>query len=144
MDLIAKVFELRTIELFKGLEAEILFMVAEECQHKNFSAGETIFLQNDDGDGLYCISSGEIQILHNEKVIANLKNHDFFGELALIDEGKRTGTAIATTDCSVLFLEKNTFARLTDDLPEVLRVVTRVIVHYLRSNLGHMPEEQNS
>lgn len=141
MDLLQKVFELRQVELFKKLSGETLLAIAEETQLLSFKKGETIFLENDAPDGLYCISAGTINIIRKEKLLNVLHEHESFGELALIDDSVRTASAIADTDCTLLLLEKSTFDRLTDDLPEVLRAVTRVVLRYLRQNLAGTSEE---
>ncbi len=135
MDLLTKVFNLRQIELFKNLSGETLLAIAEETKHRTFDQGETIFNEGDVPDGLYCISSGNAKIIRQGKVLNILKTHDYFGELGLIDNMPRVATVIAETDCVVLFLEKNTFERITNDLPEVLWCLTHAVLRYLRQNL---------
>jgi hypothetical protein len=132
MDLLSKVFDLRGVELFKDLPAEILIAIAEETERLSFEEGESVFLENDRPDGLYCISSGEVRIERQGKVLTILKEHDYFGELALIDDTFRTADAFIQSDASLLFLSKETFDRITDDIPEVLRTVVKVILNYLR------------
>ena len=80
----------------------------------------------------YIIASGSVEILaQDNSVIAELKKPKAFGELALIDESLRTAGAIGGTDGMLLFLEKETFRRITEDLPEVLQpVIRRVITYY--------------
>jgi hypothetical protein len=135
MDSIAKVIDLRQVELFKGLPAEILSAIAEETHEIKFKKGEIIFKENDMPDGLYCICSGQVSINRQGHLLNSLKPYQYFGELGLIDDAVRAATAVAETECTLLFLEKSTFDRITDDLPEVLRVVTKAILSYLRQNL---------
>lgn len=135
MDKLLRVFELRSIDLFKDLPGEILFAIAEEAKAVSFHEGDWIFQENDAPNGLYCIISGEVSVMRHNLVMANLKKHDFFGELGLLDNEPRAATVVAASECSLLLLEKNTFDRLTDDQPEVLRVMCRAILKYLRANL---------
>ena len=56
---------------------------------------------------MYVIHKGEIIIKlvdpkGNEKELATLKEGDFFGELALLDESPRSAFAVAKTDCSLI------------------------------------------
>jgi len=132
MDLLSKVFDLRGVEIFKDLPAEILIAIAEETERLSYEEGESVFLENDPPNGLYCVSSGEVRIERQGKVLNILKEHDYFGELALIDDSFRTADAYIQSDASLLFLSKETFDRITDDLPEVLRTVAKVILKYLR------------
>lgn len=136
MDDLLKVFELRSIALFRDLPGEILLSIAAETKIVTFDEGDIIFNENDLGGGLYAIISGKVKIVRQGKLLTTLHTHDFFGELSLIDDAPRTASAIAKSDCSLLLLEKSTFDRITDDHPEVLRVVSKTILGYLRSNLA--------
>lgn len=130
------IFELRAVELFKELPAEVLIAIAEEVNYCSFSPGEFIFSENDTADGLYCVSQGVVEIIRGGKNLAVIERHGFFGELALIDEEKRVASAVAKTECSLLFLEKDLFNRISNDVPDVLRAVLKVILGYLRKNLN--------
>lgn len=136
MDTLLKVFNLRAVDLFKDISGETLLAIAEETQEILVNEGDVIFAENDAADGLYSITSGKIKIIRHDKILATLGENAFFGELALLDDAPRAATAIAETDCSLLFLEKSTFDRITDDLPEVLRVVNKSILRYLRQHLS--------
>jgi CRP-like cAMP-binding protein len=77
---------------------------------RNYLAGEIIFYQGDSGIGLYIIRDGEVVISRESEegdkvVLAVFQKGDFFGELALIDNDKRSASAIAQTDTklSVIF-----------------------------------------
>ena len=74
--------------------------------------------------------------MKNKQTIASLKENDIFGELALLDNSTRTATAIAKSEGTLLFLDKETFDRITDDLPDVLRSVIQMLMRYLRQYIG--------
>ncbi|MDI1351206.1 MAG: cyclic nucleotide-binding domain-containing protein [bacterium] len=133
---LSMVFELRAVRLFKDLPAEILLSLAEETQYCSFTAGELIFSENDSADGFYCISQGEVDIVRSGSAVTTIGAHGFFGELALLDEAKRVASAIAKSECSLIFIRKDVFNRIADDVPDVLRTVIKVILEYLRKNLG--------
>lgn len=129
------VFELRAVQLFKNLPAEVLMAIAEEIEYCCFSPGDLIFSENDTADGLYCVSQGVVEMTRDGAHLATIKQHGFFGELALLDEEKRVASATAKTECSLIFIEKDLFNRITNDVPDVLRAVVKVILTYLRKNL---------
>lgn len=131
-----KVFVLRSVELFKNLSSETLLVIAEEAEVLDMHEGQTIFAAGDPPTGLYIIVSGQVDIVKKGQVINELKENNFFGELALIDQAGRSASAIAKTEGVLLFLEKETFDRITDDLPDVLRAVVRVMLRYLRGYLA--------
>ena len=136
MNNMQKVFVLRQDELFKNLPAETLMIIAEETQLMSMSANQVIFAENDPPTGLYIIAAGHVNIVRHGQLLVELKENNFFGELALIDNAPRAATAVAITEGTLLFLNKETFERITNDLPQVLRSVTQAVLGYLRSTLA--------
>ncbi len=133
MDNLQKVYVLRQVELFKKLPAEILMIIAEETEVVNVATEETLFLENDVSNGLYIIVSGKIQLIRHSKLLLELKENDFFGEISLIDNEPRSATAMAKTETNLLLINQETFNRIINDLPQVLLSVTQVILRYLRA-----------
>ncbi|WP_158617398.1 cyclic nucleotide-binding domain-containing protein [Legionella sp. km772] len=135
--LLSIVFELRSVRLFHDLPAELLLALAEDAQYLNFNPGELIFAKDDLSDGLYCLTQGQVDIIRDEKTVTTIMPPGFFGELALLDNATRVASAVAQTSCTVLFIEKDVFNRIADDVPDILRTVIKIILEYLRSNLEH-------
>ena len=79
----------------------------------HFNKGDTIFKEQDDGEEMYFIDSGEIQIVKRlgdvDVNIANLSSSDSFGEMALIIRNKYSASAIAFANCSLHVMDKETF-----------------------------------
>jgi len=136
MDKMQKVFVLRQVELFKQLPAEILLIIAEEIEAIGMIAEQTIFLENDVSNGLYIVASGKVQLFRKNKLLSEIKENGFFGEISLIDHEPRAATAIAKTEGTLLFINQATFNRLIHDLPQVLLAITQVILRYLRISLA--------
>ncbi|MHC4271770.1 MAG: cyclic nucleotide-binding domain-containing protein [Planctomycetota bacterium] len=82
-------------------------------ENLHFNKGDTIFKERDEGEEMYFIDSGEIQVVKAlgdvDVNIASLSPGDFFGEMALITGSKRSTSAIAVTDCSLHLMDKETF-----------------------------------
>lgn len=136
MNNMQKVFVLRQVELFKHLPAEVLMIIAEEAELLSMPANLPVFSENDPPTGLYIIVAGNVKIIRQGNLLSELKENDFFGELALIDNAPRAGTALATSEGTLLFLNRDTFERITNDLPQVLRSVTQTVLRYLRTSLA--------
>jgi len=101
---------LKNIPLFKSLTKKDLSGLLNIMHERNYMAGEYIFYQGDPGLGLYLIREGEVIISREtdsgDKIqLAVIHKGDFFGELALIDNDKRSASAIANSDTklSVIF-----------------------------------------
>jgi CRP/FNR family cyclic AMP-dependent transcriptional regulator len=78
-----------------------------------YKAGETIFLEQEKGDEFFFIEQGKVKISHidkaNEFVIAVLRNGEFFGEMAILNQEERNASAIAFEPTRLLVLNKETF-----------------------------------
>ncbi len=79
----------------------------------HFKKGDIIINERDEGEEMYFIDSGEIQIVKTindvDVNIASLSSGDFLGEMALITGSRRVASAIAYTDCTLHVMDKETF-----------------------------------
>ncbi|MFH1415654.1 MAG: HEAT repeat domain-containing protein [Elusimicrobiota bacterium] len=133
MDIRQKIMFLRKVKLFETLPGEILLTIAEEVDTLETAEGQEIFSQGDPSDGFYIIASGSVSISRNGRMITELGEYGFFGEVGLLGNSPRTATATAKTDGFLIYVDKEIFDSITEDLPEVLRAVTQFVVGYLRN-----------
>ena len=136
MDITQKAVLLRNVKYFQQLPAEILTTIAEYCQTHSMIKNEIIFTQGSTADSLYIISSGSVLIQTNDKVIAELTQGHAFGELGLIDNQPSVADAKAISDDVLLLLNITQFNQILDDIPEVSKGITKVILNYLRQNMA--------
>ena len=102
---------LKTFKLFSRLPDEELACLAGVMEEKIFPAGTVILQEGDPGDHMYLLLEGTVEVLKttlfgDPYVTASLKDsyHCSFGEMALIDQGTRSATVRAKTDCRTLAL----------------------------------------
>jgi CRP-like cAMP-binding protein len=74
-----------------------------------FSAGATIFSQNDRASHFYVVSEGVLAVKVDDRVVRQLKTGDSFGELALIADCPRSATIVCVRDCVLWGLDRFTF-----------------------------------
>jgi CRP/FNR family cyclic AMP-dependent transcriptional regulator len=122
---------LKQSDIFYQFTQTQLEMVANLCTEKNYSAGETIFEENNSSKELYVIAQGEVRILidpgiisakgKSEKVeIATLRRGQSFGEIALVDEGLRSATAQAKNkDTRLLVIPRDKLLMLCETYPQL-------------------------
>ena len=103
--------DLKLIRLFTDLndgQIERLY-AASIC--KVFEKDQTIFKEGDPGDGIYLIADGTVIVsvrmpnLHFCQ-LARLHNEDFFGEMAVLDEGPRSASVSAIVKTEVMFIPR--------------------------------------
>ena len=94
----APIEALQRVPLFADLNRNEVKRIAGVFKQRHFAAGETVVQQGSGGAAFYVIDSGEAKVFVGGEERATLKAGDYFGELALIDEGTRTATITASSD----------------------------------------------
>ena len=114
---------LSRVSFFKRLERDELERLATRVEQVVFSAGETIFCENDKGDALYVVDNGSVRIWVLDEdaepvTLAELTPGHFFGELAVLDRGPRSTNATAITDIALHRLSSDDFQQFLLQHPE--------------------------
>lgn len=107
-----------------------------EGMEKKLQQGEVLFDEGEKGDVMYLIREGKIKITkgkgEDEKVLAILKEGDFFGEMAIIDGSPRSAGAIAASTVSLLVIDKETFKSKIKENP-LIEYVLETLSRRLRT-----------
>ena len=94
----APVEALQRVPLFADLNKRELRQVARLFKERRFSAGETVVKEGSGGATFYLIEGGEAAVSVHGEERETLRAGDHFGEIALLDEGERAATIVASTD----------------------------------------------
>ncbi len=105
---------LRNLELFKSFSDNEMRILAKYFHHRKFSEEEVIFRFSEIGIGFYFVFSGSVELSRDqlksesgEDNFLTLEEFDYFGELALLQEGnRRSATAIAKNACELIGIFK--------------------------------------
>ena len=81
----------------------------------SFAPGEEIMREGDVGDSFYAISSGQVDIVKDERLVNTIGRGSYFGEVALLMEVPRTATVTARTPVRAFRLDREGFDRLVGD-----------------------------
>ncbi len=94
------------VTLFEELSPRERQALQRVLHRREYVAGESVFVQGEPGLGMYIIVRGcvSIQSEPSGRELVELRDGDFFGEIALLNEVIRTATARAKTDCFLLCL----------------------------------------
>lgn len=122
--------KLTKLEIFSdfasGSETDIRILkkVCDKLEFRDFPSGAIIINEGDDGDNLYILFEGVVQVLRNTPssdrfAVVNLASEQnvFFGEVALIDRDKRSASVVAQTACRTLSLNGKDFTDLCNQEP---------------------------
>ena len=103
-----------------------------------YRRADVIFTQGDPCESVLYIQKGGVKLsvlskTGREAVVAMLGPGEFFGEGCLAGQPIRMGSATATTDCTILFVDKGQMVRL---LHKQHALSDRFIAHMLARNIG--------
>lgn len=133
---------LKGIPILDDLSREELKEFERIAHHRYFEPNEHIFWEGEPGVGMYIIKKGVVKIYKTSSGgknddIAVLKEGDFFGELALLDESPRSASAVAMETCHILGFFRPEFFGVLERRPRLgLKVaikLARIIGKRLRS-----------
>ncbi|RAI41841.1 Crp/Fnr family transcriptional regulator [Rhodoplanes roseus] len=103
-----------------------------EVPERSVAAGSVIFREGEPATEMFVVKSGTVAIRADNHLIAELKENEIFGEMALIDKTSRSATATAETDVTLIPVSEKQFLFLVSETPFFALSVMRVLVHRLR------------
>ena len=125
---------LASVPLFAGVTAagiEELGAIADEVEVKS---GTVLTHQGYREGYFFIVVEGTVRIERDGRPIATLGPGEFLGEIALLDAGPRTATAIAETPTRLLSLNYEMFHELLGASPEIRGAILEVVGERLRAN----------
>ena len=124
--------QLRSVPLLEGLNHDLLVRLCQLTESSSFERGDTIIQQGEVGDRMYLISEGTVAVLSEEpgrppRQLAQLREGEHFGEIALIQDIPRTATVSALTDVTLLTLMKKDLDSLMHEFPRLRAAINDAI-----------------
>jgi len=109
--------KLSQVYLFRELTPSEIDTLLSISKERRVRKDEIIFKEGDAGDAFYFIVSGSVRISTivpgvGEEALTILREGEYFGEMALIDDAPRSASAIANDDTILLLIEKDNFRKL--------------------------------
>lgn len=145
---------LANITMFELLNEDDRLALGEVVDELQVPEGHTLFQAGDPGDSLFIVRSGEIELFIKDTVgqkivLTTCGQGDMFGELAMLDTGPRTATAIALSGSEVLVLDRGDLVLLFQRKPEAalhmlaaLSGLTRKADELLRTRVSRNVNEE--
>ncbi len=130
---------LRQMPLFNSLSETSLLAFAHQGKLMQWEKGQFIFYQSDHAENFYIIVSGLISI-HlgspdgREMVINELRAGDFFGELGLLIQKRRSTSALARIDCELIVFPLQAFMKILEVEPLFARRILEATAIRLRNS----------
>jgi signal transduction histidine kinase len=122
LTLTALMVALESSKLFSGLPPAELQMLLQAVRVLTFPAGTIVFKEGDEGNGLYLVKTGLVQVsaLVNQgdrRILSRLGPGEFFGEMAVVDNEPRSATVTADVETVVYFIPRADMLRILESSP---------------------------
>jgi CRP/FNR family cyclic AMP-dependent transcriptional regulator len=120
------------VPLFKKVPKKELQRLARALKERIFPQGHTITTEGEGGVGFFVIEEGTATITRGGETVRTLGPGDYFGEIALIDQGPRSATIVADTELRCHGMTAWEFRPLVQTHPEIAWPLLETLVARLR------------
>jgi hypothetical protein len=134
------VYDIYLAKALPGLSEEQLVQTTPKLENVRVPAGGIVIRQGDMADRFYIVVRGELEVVlerpEGEQVIDRRVPGEFFGEIGLMQNSRRTATVRALSDVELIALDRGTFSELMDGAETSRSVVDQL----MRSRLTRIDE----
>ena len=130
---------LHKIPLFQGLNNRQYEHLAKRMVERSYDAGHAIVSQDQGGEGFFIIVSGKAEAFRERSDGAKVNVNsfgptDYFGELALLDDGLRTASVVTTEPTTCLVLTRWDFlGALREDVEMSILILQELAKRFRRA-----------
>jgi CRP/FNR family transcriptional regulator, cyclic AMP receptor protein len=127
---------IQKVPLFADLDRKELSDLASWFKERSFSEGEEVVSEGRGGIGFFVIEAGEAGVSVHGDERASLGPGDYFGEVALIDEGARSATVTAKSPLRTYGLTSWEFRPLVENNASIAWKLLQTMAKRLRAAEG--------
>jgi voltage-gated potassium channel len=116
---------IQKVPFFRSASENLIRDVALHMHPVIFTPGDEVFRVNEDGNEMYFISRGRLDVIDRDgvTVVATLGEGEFFGEMALLLHQARTATVRAVGYCDLYRLDREAFDAIMSGHPPFAEVI---------------------
>ena len=124
---------LRRVPIFAGLDERELERLAERFQERSFPEGRLVVEEGTTGASFFVIAEGDAAVSVSGEMKATLGPGDYFGEMAIVDDGVRSASVTAATDLRSYYLTPWDFRPFVEEHPQVAWKLLQNLARRLRT-----------
>jgi CRP/FNR family transcriptional regulator len=110
---------LKSIPAFSNLDRKHLERLGQLTDEVTLPAGRVLWRQGDPGSEMFVIVTGNVRVMRDGRLLADLGPGSIIGEMALYSEGPRVANVTVTEPSTMLVMGHRDFHTLMDEFPEV-------------------------
>jgi CRP/FNR family cyclic AMP-dependent transcriptional regulator len=107
-------------------------ILKNEKDQRHYKAGDVIFQTGDIGGLMFGVIDGVVEVSMHERIVETVEAGGVVGEVSLVDDGPRSATAIAKTDCLLAAIDNHRFMLMVAQNPWFSLQVMRILADRLR------------
>ena len=129
---------LAQVEIFAGLTDVELEALNASSVSRQYPKNTVIINEGDHADSLYVIDAGKVKVYCSDKngkefIMNTMEAGDYFGELALLDDDRRSASVRTMDKCAFRIIYKDDFQRVLTEHPNIARVLMRNLTRRVRT-----------
>ena len=135
---VSKILVLKKLPLFRDMKPDLLSCLAKITKERVVGKSHRIFEKGEDGTTMYVIINGSVRI-HDENgdtsnnTLAILHEGEFFGELSILDNEKRSASATAVDNSVLLEISQDSFRSMMIDNFDLAQNLISSLAERIRS-----------
>jgi CRP-like cAMP-binding protein len=129
--------QLAQVPLTAGLPPNVRRRLADTGKLRSYEPGEAIVREGETGTALYIVLGGRAKVEQDGKALGEVKAGDFFGELALIEEHRRSATVTAAEPTDCVLYPAWEFTSLLAEHPEIAVPIMTELIRRLHRREHH-------
>ncbi|HPI02436.1 MAG: cAMP receptor protein [Candidatus Aerophobetes bacterium ADurb.Bin490] len=131
---------LKKLEFFKGFTEGEIKVFSERLIIEEFESGHDIFHENQIGDdSMFIIIEGAIKISKKqknaEKILANMKDGEFFGEMSMLYPAPRSASAVTIKPSKMIRFSDRDYNSFKKDHPDIVVKLNEIFIKILVQRL---------
>jgi CRP/FNR family transcriptional regulator, cyclic AMP receptor protein len=129
---------IENISIFAGLTPSDLGLIEQRMVKRSYPKNTIILSEGDSSDSLYLILSGKVKVFLNdesgkEAIINYQEAGEYFGELSLIDDYKRSASIMTMEKTQLAVITKQAFHQIMQSNPDIAIHLLKDMVHRIRT-----------
>ena len=118
------------VPLFKDLDSSFRQSLVINLKPLHVMPGWLVFQKGDEGQEMYFVRAGKVEICSGDLsiVFSTLETGSFFGEIALLEDTRRTASVRAATETELCVLHKDNFTRILTAFPKASALIQKSIM----------------
>ncbi len=124
---------LAAVPLFEGLSSRQLKRLRDVADVADYMASASVVREGAEGDSFFVILRGQAKVTVGKRTVNRLLPGDHFGEISLLDGGRRTASVVSETPLTLVEIKRASFMKLVQRETEIAVKILRELARRIRA-----------